>query len=72
MQLTELEELTVTGNSNISFPKILSQCDTIKCIVVDQSKNLTRVSGTLKSRMKQMPTAIIPAAQTTNATAVET
>nr|XP_039254876.1 probable serine/threonine-protein kinase drkD [Styela clava] len=60
VQLTDLEELTVTGNPGITFPKLLSQCDTIRCIIVDSGKDLSRVSGTLKSRMRQMPTATSP------------
>lgn len=60
MQLTELEELSVTGNDGITFPKLLSQCDTIKCIIVDEERDLTRISSTLKRRMKAMPTATSP------------
>lgn len=57
VQLKDLEELTVTGNLEISFPKLLSQCETVKCIIVDELKDLTRVSNTLRQRMKTQPAA---------------
>lgn len=51
VQLKELEEITVTGNSNLSFPKLLSQCDSVQRVVIDEAINLANVSHSLRSKL---------------------
>ncbi|XP_078495529.1 uncharacterized protein LOC144750935 [Ciona intestinalis] len=52
VQLKALEELSVTGNDNMSFPKLLSQCENVKRIIVDENLNLSHISHSLRKKMQ--------------------
>jgi len=51
VQLKELQEISVTGNDNLCFPKLLSQCDKVKRVIVDEKLNLTNVSHSLRRKI---------------------
>ena len=50
--LKEMEELSVTGNYNISLPPVLGKNESLKYIVVDESVNFNGVTDELRNKFR--------------------